>query len=67
MVGTNSFHGVVAFVATSRTRQTPPGVTRTSYGDGENFAHRLIAEWAEELSLEVLGGLLDDTFCPTEE
>ena len=45
----------------------PPGVTRTSYGDGENFAHRLIAEWAEELSLEVLGGLLDDTFCPTEE
>ena len=31
----------------------PPGVTRTSYGDGENFAHRLIAEWAEELSLEV--------------
>lgn len=32
----------------------PPGVTRTSYGDGENFAHRLIAEWAEELSLEVV-------------
>ena len=31
----------------------PPGVTRTSYGDGENFAHRLIAEWARELSLEV--------------
>ena len=30
----------------------PPGVTRTSYGDGENFAHRLIAEWAEDLSLE---------------
>ena len=24
-----------------------------SYGDGENFAHRKIAEWAEELSLEV--------------
>ena len=31
----------------------PPGVTRTSYGDGENFAHRLIAEWAQELALEV--------------
>ena len=25
----------------------PPGVTRTSYEDGENFAHRLVAEWAE--------------------
>lgn len=31
----------------------PPGVTRTSYGDGENFAHRTIAEWAQEISLEV--------------
>ena len=31
----------------------PPGVTRTSYGEGENFAHRLIAEWAQELALEV--------------
>ena len=24
----------------------PPGVTRVSYGDGENFAHGLIADWA---------------------
>ena len=31
----------------------PPGVTRPSYGDGENFAHRTIAGWAEDLSLEV--------------
>ena len=31
----------------------PPGVTRISYGDGESFAHRVIAEWAEELLLEV--------------
>lgn len=31
----------------------PPGVTRTSYGDGENFAHRLVAEWGEDLSLEL--------------
>ena len=31
----------------------PPGVTRTSYGDGENFAHRLVAEWAQDLALEV--------------
>lgn len=31
----------------------PPGVTRASYGDGENFAHNLIAAWARDLSLEV--------------
>ena len=31
----------------------PPGVTRVSYGEGENFAHRAIAEWATELGLEI--------------
>ena len=31
----------------------PPGVTRSSYGDGENFAHRTIARWADHLSLEI--------------
>jgi N-carbamoyl-L-amino-acid hydrolase len=31
----------------------PPGVTRISYGEGENFAHRAVAEWAAELALEV--------------
>jgi len=31
----------------------PPGVTRMSYGDGENFAHRTISEWAKDLTLEI--------------
>jgi N-carbamoyl-L-amino-acid hydrolase len=31
----------------------PPGITRTSYGDGENFAHKTIAEWAADLSLNI--------------
>ena len=31
----------------------PPGITRASYGEGENFAHGLVAAWARELSLEV--------------
>ena len=30
-----------------------PGVTRISYGDGENFAHAQIAQWAHALTLEV--------------
>lgn len=30
----------------------PPSFTRTSYGDGDNLAHRNITDWAEELSLE---------------
>ena len=28
-----------------------PGVTRISYGDGENFAHAQIAQWAHALTL----------------
>ena len=113
-----------AFARLREHSSDPPGVTRVSYGDGENFAHGLIADWAcgrgctssctsgpsrpwtsaaavvttapssregvasamlfvrndggshnsaesmemadFELAAEVLGGLLDDTFCTME-
>ena len=31
----------------------PPGVTRASYGEGEQLAHDMMREWAGELELEV--------------
>ena len=31
----------------------PPGVTRVSYGDGENFAHEQVACWARDLGLDL--------------
>lgn len=31
----------------------PPGITRKAYGEGENFAHGLVAGWASDLSLEI--------------
>ena len=42
-----------AFARLREHSSDPPGVTRVSYGDGENFAHGLIADWAEELKFEV--------------
>ena len=41
------------FVLMREQSSDPLGITRTSYGDDENLAHRNIADWAEELSLEV--------------
>jgi N-carbamoyl-L-amino-acid hydrolase len=31
----------------------PPGVTRASYGEGEQLAHDMMRAWAGELALEV--------------
>ncbi|WP_035724009.1 hydantoinase/carbamoylase family amidase [Fodinicurvata fenggangensis] len=38
------------------------GVTRPSYGDGENFAHRYLSEYADELGLEVTKDASSNTY-----
>jgi N-carbamoyl-L-amino-acid hydrolase len=43
-----------AFLQALRSRTLDePGVTRASYGDGEQIAHDMMREWARELDLEV--------------
>jgi N-carbamoyl-L-amino-acid hydrolase len=42
------------FFRDMRARTTDePGVTRASYGEGEQLAHEMMREWAQELGLEV--------------
>jgi len=43
-----------AFLAELRRRTAdPPGVSRASYGEGEQLAHDMARAWAEELGLEI--------------
>jgi len=43
-----------AFLAELRRRTVdPPGVSRASYGEGEQIAHDMARAWAEELGLEI--------------
>jgi beta-ureidopropionase / N-carbamoyl-L-amino-acid hydrolase len=42
------------FFAEMRARTTdPPGITRASYGEGEQIAHAMMRAWAQSLDLEI--------------
>lgn len=54
MSATDEILRAEAFLAELRRRtEDPPGVSRASYGEGEQIAHDMMRAWAAELALEV--------------